>query len=245
MARIRTADPQEIANFSKDAGSWWDENGPFRPLHRLNPARLDYLRRRIVAHFGPKKSDLKPFAGLKILDIGCGGGLICEPLARLGAAVTGIDADPKAVSVARQHAGESGLDIQCRCADAETLPEAEKYDVVLGLEIIEHVTDPEFFVRMCVNLCRPGGLVIFSTLNRTPKSYALGILAAEYLLRWVPRGTHTWQKFVRPSELARYVRASGAQPINVTGLVYDPLRQNFSLSETDMDVNYFLSAHRP
>jgi 2-polyprenyl-6-hydroxyphenyl methylase/3-demethylubiquinone-9 3-methyltransferase len=233
---------EEISQFSKDAGRWWDEAGPFAPLHRMGPARLSYIRAQICAHFGRDEKALKPFEKLSVLDIGCGGGLICEPLARLGAQVTGADADAKAIEVARTHAEQSGLKIDYHNKAAEDL--SETYDVVLALEIIEHVRDPQAFVESCARLLKPGGIVIFSTLNRTPKSFALGIVAAEYILRWVPTGTHDWKKFIRPSELARHARHAGLNTGNISGIVFKPFSGDFAISKTDMGVNYFLSATR-
>jgi 2-polyprenyl-6-hydroxyphenyl methylase/3-demethylubiquinone-9 3-methyltransferase len=231
----------EVEKFSKDAPGWWDENGPFAPLHRLNPARMGYIRGQICGHFGLSETDLKPFKGISMLDVGCGGGLVCEPLARLGADVTGIDADPVAIETAQAHAKVSGLEIDYRQGAAENLK--TKYDVVLALEIIEHVEDPAQFVKTIAKLVKPGGLVIFSTLNRTPKSFALGIVAAEYVLNIVPRGTHSWRRFVKPSELARYMRASGMEPKNISGLVLSPLSGEFKISGSDTGVNYFMTAN--
>lgn len=237
---MNTVDAREIQNFSKDAGAWWDMDGPFAPLHKLNPTRLAYLRGQIDAHYGCDGRDLKPYGNLSLLDIGCGGGLVCEPMARLGAKVTGIDADAAGIEAAKQHARQSGLTIDYR---AVTTAEVKgQYDVVLALEIIEHVSDADQFLREVMALVKPNGLVIFSTLNRTAKSYALGILAAEYIVRWVPAGTHRWKKFVKPSELARLLRRHGAAPNNIQGMVYHPLSKEFRLSDRDTDVNYFLSA---
>ncbi|MGB4106876.1 MAG: bifunctional 2-polyprenyl-6-hydroxyphenol methylase/3-demethylubiquinol 3-O-methyltransferase UbiG [Alphaproteobacteria bacterium] len=230
----------EVEKFSKDAPLWWDEKGPFAPLHRLNPARMGYIRAQIGAHYGLGETGLKPFKGLSMLDVGCGGGLVCEPLARLGAEVTGIDADPVAIETAKTHAAQSGLEIDYQNRAAENIK--EKYDVVLALEIIEHVEDPAAFVKTISKLVKPGGLVIFSTLNRTPKSFALGIVAAEYVMRIVPRGTHSWRRFVKPSELARHMRAAGMEPKNISGLVLSPLSGEFKISENDTGVNYFMTA---
>lgn len=234
-----TVDQTEIQAFSKDASRWWDEAGPFAPLHRLNPVRMGHIRRQICDHYGLSQTDLKPFKGLSILDIGCGGGLACEPLARLGADITGIDADPVAIDIAREHAAQMGLDVTYKNDSAENLK--GPFDAVLALEIIEHVSDTAAFVNHCARLLKPGGIVIFSTLNRTAKSYALGIVAAEYVLRWVPRGTHSWQKFLKPSELAALCRDAGIHPLDATGLVYSPLDKSFRLSKTDLGVNYFLT----
>jgi len=238
-----TVDEAEIRHFAKDSAHWWDENGPFKPLHRANPARMKYLKSRICGHFSRDEKSLSGLEGLKILDVGCGGGLVCEPLARLGAEVMGLDADENAITAAKAHARQGGLSIDYRCIDAVDLK--EKFDVVLALEIIEHVPSPQDFVSMVADKVAPGGLVIFSTLNRTPKSYALGIVALEYVLRWVPRGTHDWKKFVKPSELASYARATGLEPTDVSGLVYNPVRDAFSLSATDVDVNYFMTLRAP
>lgn len=237
-----TVDQTEIQAFSKDAAQWWNEKGPFAPLHRLNPVRMGYIRQQICAHFGLSQDSLRPFDGLKILDIGCGGGLACEPMARLGGMVTGVDADPVAIDVAREHAALSGFDITYKNDSAENLK--ENFDVVLALEVIEHVSDTESFVKECARLVKPGGLVIFSTLNRTAKSYALGIIAAEYILRWVPQGTHSWKKFLRPAELARLVRGNGLTPVKTAGLTFSPLKNEFKISPGDLGVNYFLITTR-
>ncbi|MCB1530772.1 MAG: bifunctional 2-polyprenyl-6-hydroxyphenol methylase/3-demethylubiquinol 3-O-methyltransferase UbiG [Rhodospirillales bacterium] len=242
---MNTVDAQEIQNFSKDSARWWDERGPFAPLHRLNPARMEYIKGRICARFDRDTNGRTPFQGLSLLDIGCGGGLVCEPLTRLGAKVTGIDADEQAVKVAQAHAKKAGLNISYRPATSEELlQKTERFDIVLALEIVEHVADLDAFVQNCADLCKPGGLMIFSTLNRTPKSFALGIVAAEYILRWVPQGTHSWKKFVRPSELSHSLRNAGARPCHIAGLVHRPLNGDFHLSDTDMGVNYFLSAEK-
>lgn len=240
----QTVDPKEIAHFAKDSGDWWDETGPFRPLHRLNPVRLRYIRDRILAHTGRiADGGMKPLKGLTILDIGCGGGLICEPLARLGATVTGIDADETAIKVAKAHAKQNGLSIDYAATSADRL-RGETFDVVLALEIVEHVADIDAFTQDCAALCKPGGLMVASTLNRTAKSFLLGILAAEYILRWVPRGTHNWRKFVKPSQLGRSLRAANMTVKNVTGLIYSPMKDEFTLSDTDIDVNYLMSAEK-
>lgn len=231
---------EEVGHFSKDAERWWDESGPFAPLHRLNPTRLSYIKEQICGHFRRDVKGFDSFKGLKILDIGFGGGLVAEPLARLGGEITGIDADARAIEVAKAHAGD--LKIDYRCGAAEDIQ--EKFDVVLALEIIEHVNDVPGFVQTCTGLVRDNGIIIFSTLNRTVKSFALGIVAAEYILRWVPRGTHSWRKFIKPSELVRAMRAAGLTPLDVKGLVYEPLKGDFSLSQHDIDVNYFITASK-
>ncbi len=239
---MNTVNAAEIQNFSKDSDHWWDVNGPFRPLHRLNPVRLSYIKRQICAHFGKDINSLNTYEELDILDVGCGGGLVCEPLARLGANVTGIDADDNAIAVANEHAKESGLEICYQATSSDELVKSgKKYDVVTALEIIEHVDNQELFVKSVIDLCKPNGIVIFSTLNRNPKSFALGIVAAEYILGWVPKGTHNWKKFVKPSELSRMVRNNGGTPQNLCGLAFNPLKNEFHLAPKDLDVNYLLS----
>lgn len=239
---MHSVDEAEIQNFSKDSEHWWDESGPFKPLHKLNPVRLKHIKAQICDAFERDTQDLKAFQGLKVLDIGCGGGLICEPMARLGADITGIDADANAIAVAKAHAEDMGLDIDYRNGAAEDLD--GPYDVVLALEVIEHVSDVGGFVQTCTRLCKPDGIIIFSTLNRTAKSFALGIVAAEYILRWVPQGTHSWKKFVKPSELSRAARRNGAKAVDITGLMYNPMTDEFSIHKTDIDVNYFMTCSR-
>lgn len=217
-----------------------------KPLHRLNPARMGYLKQQICSHFGRDETSFTPFKGLHMADIGCGGGLVTEPLCRLGAEVTGVDAGRENISVARQHAKQQGLNINYVATTAEKLAaEGKKFDVVTALEIVEHVAAPQLFISECCRLVKKNGLLIFSTLNRTPKSFALGIVAAEYILRWVPAGTHDWKKFLKPSELARPLEQARFEVTNISGLVYNPLNRQFSISTTDIDVNYFLTATRP
>lgn len=237
-----TIDPDEISHFAKDSSQWWDENGPFAPLHRLNPIRMKFIRDAVTTHYHRETSTLSPLRGLKILDIGCGGGLVSEALARMGASVTGIDADKIAIGAAKEHAKASGLNIDYLVESTDTLK--GKYDVVLALEIVEHVASVDKFVDEVVDLCKPGGLVVFSTLNRTPKSFALGIVAAEYILRWVPTGTHNWKKFVRPAELAGALRRAGALPRQVVGLRLNPFKNEFEIVTDDLDVNYFITAEK-
>jgi 2-polyprenyl-6-hydroxyphenyl methylase/3-demethylubiquinone-9 3-methyltransferase len=240
-----TIDAAEVRQFEALAAEWWDESGPMKPLHQLNPVRLGYLKSRICPHFKCKESSFTPFTGLHMLDVGCGGGLVTEPLRRLGADVTGIDAGAENIKIAKKHAQMHDLDIHYAATTVEKMAATGKtFDVVTALEIIEHVADPALFISACCRLVKKNGLLVFSTLNRTPKSYLLGIIAAEYILRWVPAGTHDWKKFVRPSELARPLEAQGFEITDISGLVYNPLRRAFGLSTTDMDVNYFLTAKK-
>ena len=240
-----SANPEEVARFAALAGEWWDPDGPLRPLHALGPARLAYVRARIDNHFGIDPDTLKPLAGRTVLDVGCGGGLVSEPLARMGGAVTAIDAAAENIEVARLHGREQGLNIDYRAMTAEDLLETgERFDLVTALEIIEHVTDPAAFVESCAGLLKPGGLVLLSTLNRTPKAWLMAIAGAEYVMRWLPRGTHDWKKFIKPSELAAMCRQAGLTLDHQQGLVFNPVEFAWSLSDTDLDVNYLASAHR-
>ncbi len=237
-------DPADVARFSAQAAEWWDARGPFAPLHRFNPARLAFVRDRAAERFGRDVKARQAFAGLTLLDVGCGGGLIAEPMRRLGFAVTAVDASAENIGTARTHADQQGLDIAYRAATVEQL-EAEgaaPFDVVLTMEVIEHVADPEAFVRACSRLVKPGGLMIVATLNRTLKSLALGKIAAEYVLRWVPAGTHDWRQFIRPDELRQML---SHEPVTVTGpfgLEYNPLTDRWS--EGDPDINYMMIATR-
>jgi 2-polyprenyl-6-hydroxyphenyl methylase/3-demethylubiquinone-9 3-methyltransferase len=238
-----TVNAAEVEQFDSLATQWWDESGPLKPLHRLNPVRLGYLKNQICGHFKRDREGFSPLKGLSLVDVGCGGGLVTEPLCRLGANVTGIDAAAKNIKVAKKHAQEHGLDIQYQATSVEKLAASgKKFDVVTALEIVEHVDDPALFIASCAKLVKKNGLIIFSTLNRTPKSYLLGIIAAEHILRWVPKGTHDWKKFLKPSEIARPLTKEGFEVTDITGLVFDPLARGFRLSETDVDVNYFLMA---
>lgn len=237
-------DPGEVANFSALADSWWDPKGPFRPLHVLNPARLSYLVEQICAQFGRSPADRLPFKGLSLLDIGCGGGLLAEPMARLGATVTGIDAAEKNIAVARLHAEKSGLNIDYQAISAEDLANrGQKFDIILTLEVIEHVADIQSFLTAASTLLAPAGLMILSTLNRTPKAFMLAIIGAEYVMRWLPRGTHDWRKFLTPDELAAHVQQAGLTAIDRMGLTYSPLADRWSTSARDLSVNYMITAH--
>ena len=240
-----TIDPEEIGRFTAQAESWWDPEGSFRALHRINPARLSFIRQHLTAHFHREASSLRPFDGLTLLDIGCGGGLVTEPMARLGFAVTGIDAGAEAIEVARTHAEATGLAIDYCVTAAEPIAEAgRQFDTVLALEVVEHVADPVEFFSAVGTLVGPGGSFIGATLNRTPRSFALAIIGAEYIFRWLTPGTHDWRKFLRPSEFILGLRRNGLVTTQVTGVVYDPRRGEWSLS-SDLRVNYMVGAARP
>ena len=240
-----TVDAAEIARFSAMAETWWDPTGQFKPLHVFNPVRIRFIRDTILQHLGREGGGLRPLEGVRLLDIGCGGGLLCEPLTRLGAQVVGIDAAERNIDVARLHASQSGLSIDYRATTAEALVEqGESFDVVLSMEVVEHVADPDLFLKSVGHLAKPGGLVIAATLNRTTKAFALAIVGAEYVLRWLPRGTHDWKKFLRPSELARGLRGGGLNIVQTTGVSFDPIRQRWSLSD-DLGVNYMMVAVKP
>jgi 2-polyprenyl-6-hydroxyphenyl methylase/3-demethylubiquinone-9 3-methyltransferase len=243
-----SVDPEEVAKFAALAEDWWDPGGKFAPLHRLNPLRLTFIRDRIAAHKGRDALSERPLDGLRVLDIGCGGGLLCEPLARLGAQVAGIDAAEENVAAAARHAALSGLDIDYRHSTAEALaaealsPGGARFDLVLNMEVVEHVADVAAFLEASAALVAPGGAMALATLNRTPKSFALAIVGAEYLLRWLPRGTHDWRKFQRPSELVAALRGAGLDTRELTGVVYNPLTGAWRLAPHDLDVNYMIFA---
>lgn len=234
----------ELAQFEATAADWWDENGPFRPLHQLNPTRMQFIRDHLCAHFDRDPLSLKPLKGLKIIDVGCGGGLISEPLARLGATMTAVDAGAEAIGVASAHATQSGLEIDFRQTTAEAVVErGETFDAVVSLEVIEHVADVQAFLSSLGQLCRPGGALVLGTLNRTVKSLALAKIGAEYILRWVPAGTHNWRQFVKPSEMARGLRAQGVSLQNLKGVTFNPIRDEWRLSD-DIAVNYLAAFRR-
>ena len=239
-----TVDRRDIDRFAAQAPSWWDPRGSFRPLHQINPVRLDFVRGELLAHFRRDPQSLSPFAGLRLADIGCGGGLIAEPMTRLGCAVTGIDAGPEAIEVARAHAVASGLAIDYRVADVETLAaEGERFDAVLALEIVEHVADRDRFLAALGRLVKPGGMFIGATLNRTARSFALAIVGAEYVLRLLPPGTHDWNRFVRPSEFSLPLRRAGLATTRLAGMSYDWRGGAWRVSD-DLSVNYMLAAVR-
>ncbi len=280
-----TVDPSEVDKFSRMAATWWDPAGTSGPLHRINPARMAYVRMQVERHFqnlpqpererarsgwngmregattagetafspdrlrqstSPVEGEvnlLRPFTGLSIADVGCGGGLLCEPLARLGGAVTGVDASPEAIDMAKAHAAEAGLAIDYIAGTSDALAATgARFDLVTALEVVEHVADVPGFIASLKALLKPGGLLILSTPNRTPRSYLAVIVGAERVLHWLPRGTHDWRRFLKPSELARRLRANGLAVRDVSGLVYDPVRREFTLSLTDVSVNYLMSA---
>lgn len=240
-----TIDPSEVERFGALASEWWDPNGKFRPLHALNPVRLTYIRDHLCRQFGRDAREAGSLAGLTVLDIGCGGGLLCEPLARLGASVTGIDPAEESIAAARQHARGEALDIAYLASRAEDVAaEGTVFDAVLTMEVVEHVPDVPAFLALCAGLVRPGGLMLLSTINRTLKSYALAIIGAEYVLRWLPVGTHQWDRFVTPTELASGLQAAGLGVLDSAGVMYNPLAGQWQVA-SDTDVNYMMAARRP
>lgn len=242
--RKSSVDESEIAKFSAMAAEWWDPHGKFRPLHKFNPVRLEFIRDTVCDHFGRDRRSIRPFEGLRLLDIGCGGGLLCEPMCRLGANVTGADASEKNIRTASVHAAEQGLDIDYRAETAEALAAGgETFDIILNMEVVEHVADVPGFIASCGEMVRPGGLMIVATLNRTFKSFALAIVGAEYILRWLPRGTHQWERFVTVEELRNALHEAGLDPGKPTGVVYNPISDAWSLSR-DHDVNYMMTGVR-
>lgn len=238
-----TIDIAEVAKFEAMASEWWDPNGKFKPLHMLNPCRLDYIIDQIGAEFQLNPHQPNPFSGLRILDIGCGGGLIAEPMARLGAKVVGADASARNIAVAQAHARKKGLAIDYRQVTAEYLAEqGEVFDVVLNLEVIEHVADPKAYLLACQSLLRPDGVMICSTINRTKKSFLVAIIGAEWVVRWLPKGTHSWSRFITPDELYLLVRGSGLMPIDRKGMVFNPFTRSWKLSVDDLSVNYITTS---
>lgn len=240
-----TIDAAEVDRFSRLAAEWWNPSGKFRPLHKFNPVRLAYIHEQLAMNFGRDIRSIRPFEDLSILDIGCGGGLICEPMARLGASVVGADASETNIEVARLHAEQSGLAIDYRATTAEAIEAGgERFDVVLALEIVEHVADVDLFLTTCAKMVKPGGLLFVATINRTLKSLGFAIIGAEYVLGWLPRGTHQFEKLVRPEEIVEPVEAEGLAMIDETGVVYHPLADEWRRSR-DLSVNYMLLARRP
>ena len=239
-----TVEPAEVAKFSRLSEEWWDPNGRMAPLHKINPLRLSYIRDAACRKFQRNARSLSCLSGLRLLDIGCGAGLLCEPLARLGAQVIGIDPSASNIAAAKAHADKGLLSIDYRCTTVEAMDPRERFDIVLAMEVVEHVKDVGAFLNRCAGMLKPGGLMVVSTINRNWKSFALAIVGAEYVLRWLPRGTHQWDKFVTPDELARYLLASKLVVTEETGVVYSPFGDRWSLSP-DMDVNYMVVAEEP
>ncbi|MGB3503696.1 MAG: bifunctional 2-polyprenyl-6-hydroxyphenol methylase/3-demethylubiquinol 3-O-methyltransferase UbiG [Mesorhizobium sp.] len=243
-ARRTTIDAGEIERFSALAAEWWNPNGKFKPLHKFNPVRLAWIRDQVSARFGRDPRAPRPFEGLRILDIGCGGGLLCEPMARLGAEVVGADASETNIEVAKLHAAEAGVTVDYRATTAEDLADAgEKFDIVLNMEVIEHVSDPPLFMSKCAEMVKPDGVMFVATINRTLKALGLAIIGAEYVLRWLPRGTHEFGKLVRPDELQKFLTDAGMKIADRTGVIYNPLADRWQKS-SDMDVNYMVLAER-
>ena len=246
MTKTSTIDAAEVAKFEAMAAEWWDANGKFKPLHQMNPCRLSYITAQIAAEKGRDLTAPQPFAGLRIVDIGCGGGLLAEPMARLGADVVGADAAARNIPVAQIHAQQSGLTIDYRHTTAEDLVTlGEQFDVVLNMEVIEHVADPAAYLAACYALLKPSGLMICSTINRNPKSYAMAIIGAEWVMRWLPKGTHDWAKFITPDELYALIKGAGLRPVDRKGMVFNPILWRWSLSDRDLSVNYVTASLKP
>ena len=239
-----SVDPEDVARFSRIAAEWWDPSGKFAPLHRFNPVRLAFIREQALGRFNRSPKARAPFEGLRLLDIGCGGGLLSEPMRRLGFAVTAVDASERNITVAQTHAGEVGLEIGYRCATAEALAEeGARFDVILNMEVIEHVVDPGEYLRTCARMLAPGGLMVVASLNRTVKALALAKIGAEYVLRWLPAGTHDWRKFLHPEEIRGFL---DGEPVDVQGpfgVSFNPLSGKWSRSN-DADVNYMMTVTR-
>lgn len=243
-SRSSTIDGSEVARFDQLAAEWWDPKGPMRPLHQINPVRLAFIRDEVCGRFGRDARQAFPFDGLSVLDVGCGAGLLSEPMARLGAAITGLDPAQANIAVARSHAEQSGLTIDYRSDPVETLAAGERFDVVVAMEVVEHVRDVDAFLRACADVVAPGGLLLLSTINRTLRSFALAIVGAEYVLRWLPRGTHDWDRFVTPAELRGPVESVGLIDFRTRGTMYDPINRDWRLSP-DTAVNYLAVAAKP
>jgi len=243
--QLTTIDPAEVERFSRMAQEWWNPNGKFKPLHKFNPVRLGYIRDHVAEHFGRDPRASKPLEGLRFLDIGCGGGLLCEPMSRLGAEIVGADASALNIEVAKLHAAESGLTIDYRAETAEALADqGERFDVILNMEVVEHVADIDLFISKCAEMLKPGGIMFVATINRTLKAWGLAIIGAEYVLRWLPKGTHDFKKLVRPDELEGSLTSKGLFIKDRTGVTYNPLMDRWQRSR-DMDVNYMVLAEKP
>ncbi|MCW1918837.1 bifunctional 2-polyprenyl-6-hydroxyphenol methylase/3-demethylubiquinol 3-O-methyltransferase UbiG [Rhodobacter sp. KR11] len=240
-----TIDPAEVAKFEAMAAEWWDPKGKFKPLHLMNPCRLDYITAQIAAEFGRDLKGALPFQGLRLLDIGCGGGLLSEPMARLGATVVGADAAARNIPVAQVHAEQMGLTIDYRVTTAEDMAAAgEQFDVVLNMEVVEHVADPQGYLTACHDLLNPGGIMICSTLNRNPQSFMMAIVGAEWVMRWLPKGTHDWQKFITPDELYSLIQRAGLTPLDRKGMVFNPVTWSWRISDRDLSVNYVTTSRK-
>lgn len=246
MQATNTVDPAEIAKFEAMAAEWWDLNGKFKPLHMMNPVRLDYITRQIAAEFNRDLNSSTPFKGLRIADIGCGGGLLCEPMARLGADVVGVDAAARNIPVAEVHAAQSGLSIDYRHTTAEAMAMAgQQFDVIINMEVVEHVADPQGYLTACQQLLKSGGLHLCSTINRNPKSFIMAIVGAEWVMRWLPKGTHEWSKFITPEELFDLLTKAGLDPVDRKGYVFNFAKFTWSISDKDLSVNYVTAATKP
>ena len=245
MSAESTVGAAEVAKFEAMAAEWWDPKGKFKPLHEMNPCRLHYITSQIAAEYERNLTDPLPFAGLRILDIGCGGGLLSEPMARLGAEVVGADSAPRNIPVAQLHAEQSGLKIDYRNVTAKALAaDGGRFDIVLNMEVVEHVADPLAYLTACHDLLKPGGLMLCSTLNRNAKSFMMAILGAEWVMRWLPKGTHDWHKFITPDELTALIRKAGLDPLDRKGMVFNPVSWSWSLSDRDISVNYVTASRR-
>lgn len=239
-----TIDQAEVDRFSKLAAEWWNPKGKFKPLHKFNPVRLTYIRQMVLEHFGRDGDGAKPFEGLRFLDIGCGGGLLCEPMARLGAEVVGADASQTNIEVAKIHASQSGVDVDYRATTSEALAAAgETFDVILNMEVVEHVSDVDLFLKSCAAMVRPGGIMFIATINRTTKAWGLAIIGAEYVLGWLPKGTHEYDRLVKPTEIDAALEGTGLDVFAQSGVFYNVLADEWRLSK-DMDVNYMVVAKR-
>ena len=240
-----TINTEEVEKFGRLADEWWDPKGKFKPIHKFNPVRLAYIREHALSHFGKDGSVRRPLEGLRVLDIGCGGGLLCEPLARLGATVLGADAAERNIAVAKLHADQSGLTIDYRATTSEGLAAAgEQFDIVLNMEVVEHVDNVPLYMKSCADLVAPGGLIFTATINRTLRALGLAIFGAEYVLRWLPRGTHSYEKFLTPDEIRALLTRNGLRVTDQTGVVYHPLADDWRMSP-DMGVNYMVLAEKP